>query len=186
MAPDSAPMAPPETSAPAAAYTASPSFAAPLSAGDQAKVDAYLTREATRQRLQDYFDAPGENAAIAADIWREIEQLEAEGRIVGFEAMHMKLSWLALNSGDEAAYEQEAAALVEEYVKRDRAARAAFKPEDIPGYSDYKSREAEIIAEVNAMEEFPQGQTRQQYLRVRLLQARKEAYGETGEQAPPR
>jgi hypothetical protein len=179
-------MAPPETSAPAAAYTASPSFAAPLSAGDQAKVDAYLTREATRQRLQDYFDAPGENAAIAADIWREIEQLEAEGRIVGFEAMHMKLSWLALNSGDEAAYEQEAAALVEEYVKRDRAARAAFKPEDIPGYSDYKSREAEIIAEVNAMEEFPQGQTRQQYLRVRLLQARKEAYGETGEQAPPR
>ncbi|MEM9760664.1 MAG: hypothetical protein AAF933_15585, partial [Pseudomonadota bacterium] len=62
----------------------------------------------------------------------------------------------------------------------------AFKPENIPGFTDYKTREAEIIAEVNGMDSFPQGQTRQQYLRERLLEARIEAYGEGGEQVPPR
>ncbi|MEL7047022.1 MAG: hypothetical protein AAGL66_18720, partial [Pseudomonadota bacterium] len=102
------------------------------------------------------------------------------------EAMHLKLSWLALNTPDEATYEKEAAALVEDYAARDRAAREAFNPENIPGYTDYKTREAEILAEVNRMDSFPQGQTRQQYLRERLLEARIEAYGEGGEQAPPR
>lgn len=168
-----------------------PSDSAPLvpeaafSAVDQAKIDAYLALEATRQRLQEYFDAPEENAEIADDIWREIGQLENDGRIAGFEAMHLKLSWLALNSEDEAAYQRAAEQLKKDYMERDRAARAAYRPDDIPGYTDYKRREAEIIAEVQAMQEFPQGQTRQQYLRERLLQARIEAYGETGEQAPP-
>ncbi len=157
----------------------------PLSDEQIARVDAYLELENTRQEIQDYFDDPEGQADNAQVIMDAINALERDGRVIGFEAMHLKLSWLALNSPDEATYEAQAAALVEDYAARDRAAQEAFKPESIPGYTDYKTREAEIIAEVNGMDSFPQGQTRQQYLRERLLEARIEAYGEGEGRTPP-
>lgn len=157
-----------------------------LSEEQIARVENYLELESTRQSIQDYFDDPFEQADRAPAILDAINQLERDGRVIGFEAMHLKLSWLALNTDDEASYERQATALIEGYAARDRAAQKAFKPESIPGFSDYKAREAEIIAEVNAMDSFPQGQTRQQYLRERLLEARIAAYGEGGEGSPPR
>ncbi len=158
----------------------------PLTEDQIARVDAYLELERTREALREYFDDPEGQADNAQAIYETIDRLEREGRVIGFEAMHMKLSWLALNTPDEATYEERATELMEDYAAKDRAAREAFKPESIPGFTDYKTREAEIIAEVNRMDSFPQGQTRQQYLRERLLEARIEAYGEGGEQSPPR
>jgi hypothetical protein len=143
-----------------------------------ARVQAYLSLEDTRRSLQAYFSSPGTSSADPKAILETIDALERDGRLVGLEALHLKVAWLALNSSDEDDYRARARSLIDEYAERDRAARAAFDPGAIPGYTDYKVREAEIIAEVNGMDSFPQGQTRQQYLRERLLQARIEAYGE--------
>ena len=56
--------------------------------------------------------------------------------------------------------------------------QAAPPPDHGPAFTDYKAREAAILAEVLARDSFPGGMSREAYLEERLAEARREAYGE--------
>jgi hypothetical protein len=144
------------------------------------RVKAYLQREADRETLQAYFDNPDDNPAQAGAIWDLIETLESEQRVVGFEALHLKIAWLSVNSPDQEAFQQRAENLLAQYREQAERRRAAHDPRKIPGFERYKAMERDIIAEVSAMQHFPDGHSRQSYLRQRLQQARVEAYGSGG------
>jgi hypothetical protein len=182
----------PSEVAPAAATTAVPAVEAPPpgpapAAAQPDRVDlsdavlaAYLEREQDRALLRDYFAEPEARRDQADEVWRLIETLETEGRVLAFEGLHLKMAWLEVNSASEAEFRERAEALLQDYRERARAAAQRYDPADVPGFNRYKELEREIIAEVQAMSTFPDGMDRQTYLRQRLQAARIEAYGGAG------
>ncbi|WP_157976575.1 hypothetical protein [Parahaliea mediterranea] len=143
------------------------------------RVVAYLSRERDKSTLRGYFDDPGASELSADEAWALIEQVEAEGRVMGFEALHLKLAWLERNSASEEEFQQRASQLLAQYRQRAEQAAQAGSPERNPAFVDYKQRERQIMDEVAAMDDIPNGMTRQAYLRQRLLEARMAAYGES-------
>jgi len=139
------------------------------------KVQAYLKREQEKNTLKQYFEQPtGHNPE---SIYNLIEKIESEGRLLGFEALNLKLAWLEINTPDEGAFKAASQKLLNTYKQRAAQAAENYAPEKIAGYSEYKKMETEIINEVMAMDSFPNGHSQQSYLRERLLKARILAYG---------
>ncbi|UTA48917.1 hypothetical protein L1F30_05060 [Simiduia sp. 21SJ11W-1] len=140
------------------------------------EVQAYLQREADKAAMQAYFNSDPNNPDTAKAMWDYIERLEAQGSVMGFEALHLKMAWLQKNSANEAAFKERADALVAHYREHASASAALNNPENTPQFKTYKAEEKAIVAEVNAMSQIPNGLSRQAYLRERLLQARQRAY----------
>ncbi|GAB3285650.1 hypothetical protein [Parahaliea aestuarii] len=150
----------------------------PLDLADP-RIASYLSREQDKSALQAYFANPDASELSAAAAWRLIEQVEADGRVMGFEALYLKLAWLERNSGSEAEFQRRSAELLAQYRQRAEQAARDDSPERDPAFADYKQRERQIMDEVAAMDDIPNGLTRQAYLRQRLLEARMAAYGES-------
>ncbi|BFM11982.1 hypothetical protein R50072_21350 [Simiduia litorea] len=146
-----------------------------------ASVQQYLKRQTDKQALHDYFNTSGNDADEAKAIWLQIETLEAEGGVLGFEALHLKMAWLEKNSTDRAAFEAEAKDLLAHYQEKSQASTEKYNPENTPEFKSYKAQELQIIQEVNRLDTIPRGLSREQYLREKLLAARMAAYGEGAE-----
>ncbi|MEX2963773.1 hypothetical protein [Microbulbifer sp. TYP-18] len=146
------------------------------------RVEAYLRKERDKLSLDDYFNGDDDTLSDQ-EIWQLIETIEAEGRVMAYEALALKLAWLERNSADKAAFEQAAAELVEGYREKSQRHTAEYDPyKEVPGFAEYKQREVEIVKEVQQMTSFPDGMSRQEYLRQRLQEARKKAYAGQGTQ----
>ncbi|NVK37039.1 MAG: hypothetical protein HWE18_03860 [Gammaproteobacteria bacterium] len=153
-----------------------PSDAEQASWLEHPNVKAYFARQEQKQTIKEYFDNPAGHDPQA--IYELIEKIESEGRMVAFEALSLKLAWLEKNTTDKATFQAKSQAIIDAYKQKAQAMNDAYQPEDIPGFTQYKAQEKRIIAEVNAMTQFPEGHNKQSYLRERLLQARILAYGE--------
>ena len=140
------------------------------------RVQSWLALEENKRLLTNYF-ADAENSALNdGEAWALIEQAEREGRVIGFEAMHMKIAWLERNSANAEEFNRRRDELIADYRQRAEKMNRDYDPASIPGFTDYKAREADIIREVRAMETIPDGLSEQAYLRQRLLEARIEAF----------
>lgn len=141
------------------------------------RVKSYFQREEDKQSLSDYFSGePGE--LTDEEAWQLIGDVEREGRVMAYEALSMKLAWLERNSANKAEFDSTAAELVEEYRQRAKRSAEGYDPyRDVPGFADYKEAEKRIVRQVQEMDSFPDGMSRQEYLRKRLQEARGKAYG---------
>lgn len=144
------------------------------------RVEGYFKRRQDRQVLTEYFSPNGDGGGHDSEaVWQLIESIESEGRMLAYEAMALKLAWLERNSADKAEFDMAARELVEGYRQRAEQSAREYDPyQDVPGFAEYKEAEARIVREVQQMDSFPDGMSRQQYLRKRLQEAREEAYGE--------
>ncbi|MFC6634530.1 hypothetical protein [Microbulbifer taiwanensis] len=141
------------------------------------RVQTYFQRQKDKQALSDYFSDEG-GELTAEEVWQLIETIEREGRMMAYEAMALKLSWLERNSASKAGFDAAARELVEEYRQKSSQSTEEYNPyEDVPGFTEYKKAEKRIVREVQQMSTFPNGMSRQEYLRERLLEAREAAYG---------
>ncbi|WP_145924336.1 hypothetical protein [Microbulbifer aggregans] len=141
------------------------------------RVQEYLAEETDKRALQDYF-AGGDGEISDDEAWALIERIEHEGRVLAFEALTLKLAWLDRNSDNKDDYDQRSAEILAQYRQRSERQLQQYDPyEEVPGFARYKELEAEIVREVQQMESFPEGVSRQAYLRQRLQAARQEAYG---------
>ncbi|MGL6160558.1 hypothetical protein [Microbulbifer sp.] len=139
------------------------------------RVQRYFQREKDKRSLQDYFNNSGELSA--EESWQLIESIESEGRIMGYEAMALKLAWLERNSASKGEFDRAAGELVESYRRKSQQSAEEYDPyEDVPGFAEYKETEAQIVREVQQMTTFPDGISKQEYLRRRLQEAREKAY----------
>jgi len=141
------------------------------------KVINYFEHEQDKIALDSYFN--DENARYSSEqIWTLIEKIETEGRVFAFEALSLKLRWLEKNAASREEFEARSQMIISSYRQRAEDAQKAFDPNDIPGFAEYKEVEAQIVARINDMHSFPNGMSRQDYLRQELLAARVKAYGE--------
>lgn len=141
-------------------------------------VQDWLRQEAGKIALRDWFADPAGSQLTAGEAWKMIEQAESEGRVMAFEALHLKIAWLERESESRDEFERRSARLLAEYEERAEQRTAARSPGQVPGFSAYKEQERQIIDEVNALESIPGGLSRQAYLRERLMEARIDAYGQ--------
>lgn len=140
-------------------------------------VRRYLEREARKESLQAYF-SDLENHDNAEAAWKLIDEIERDGGMLAYEALALKLRWLEQTSADKAAFDSAAEELLDEYRQRAQRSTEAYNPyEDVPGFAEYKALERKIVAEVRELDRFPDGMSREEYLRKRLQEAREQAYG---------
>ncbi|WP_105101945.1 hypothetical protein [Microbulbifer pacificus] len=140
-------------------------------------VRRYLEREARKESLQAYFsDLESYDNAEAA--WKLIDEIERDGGMLAYEVLALKLRWLEQTSVDKATFNAAAESLLDEYRQRTQHSVDAYDPyQDVPGFAEYKALERKIVAEVRALDRFPDGMSRDEYLRKRLQEAREQAYG---------
>ena len=111
----------------------------------------------------------------AAALAKEIDRREAAGELALSEALLMQVGLVQAEGGDEAAQKARADALLARYQALSAAREAQAKAPDAR-FSRYKSEEKRIVDEVMALDSIPDGLSRDQYLRQRLLEAREQAY----------
>lgn len=144
------------------------------------RVEKYLQREEDKGALEAYFNGDGGDHTDE-EIWQLIEAIEGEGRVMAYEGLALKLAWLERNSASKAEFDAAARELMEKYRREAESSAREYDPyEDVPGFAEYKQAEQRIIERVKAMDSFPDGASRQEYLRQQLQAAREKAYSNSG------
>jgi hypothetical protein len=177
-----APGAPPaaESGTAVAAGTPTPAMAS-LQATPQAQ--AHRDRQRFEADAKDFFArAPSlrtvERSERADALTRQIDRYEAEGGLSAGEAVLLRTALVKATVDDPARQAEEVAAIADRYRAHADQRMAAFAAQQANDsrFQSYKTREAQVVAEVMAMTSVPAGLTRDQYLRQRLQQERERAY----------
>lgn len=153
---------------------------------------AYRNRMAFEQRVRGFLrDAHtlDENTRReqAQAIGREIDQREQARELSAGESVVLRVSLIEAAEQDQAERIRQSQALVDRYRQQTAARQAAFEEQQRQdaGFQAYKVREAQIVSEVMAMTRYPGGMSRDDYLRMRLQEARQATYGAQGPAPTP-
>lgn len=140
----------------------------------------FAEREQFHARVRTFFaEAPAlsqsEKVERAQGLSQDISRYEAAGELSASEALLLKTALIRESVTDPAAQAAQIAALQKNYQAESGRLLAEWQARPDPAFELYKAREREIVAEVNAMSEIPDGLSRNEYLRQRLQRAREEA-----------
>jgi hypothetical protein len=119
--------------------------------------------------------SPAQRNSQAQALREQIETYEQRRELAMSESLLLQLGLIQLTASDEQAQKDQAAALVARYkaLSAEREAKATVPSAE---FRRYKSDEKRIVEEVLSMDSFPDGLSRDEYLRQRLQQAREEHY----------
>lgn len=110
-------------------------------------------------------------------LFAKISELEAATYFTADQGLVLKLAVLGKAlTGQE--LETAAKQLKAAYQNQSEAILAAHAANSDPLWAEYKQREREIVKEVLALSEYPEGLSREQYLQQRLDAARREIYSQ--------
>lgn len=158
----------------------SPALAS-LQATPQAR--AFRDRQRFEADARDFFARAASLRAVelserAGALTRQIDAYEAAGGLSAGEAVLLRTALVRATVDDPARQAEEVAAIAERYRTHADQRMAAFVAQQAndPRFQAYKTREAQVVAEVMAMTSVPAGLTRDQYLRQRLQEERERAY----------
>ena len=158
----------------------SPALAS-LQATPQAR--AYRDRQRFEADARDFFARAASLRAVerserSGALTRQIDAYEAAGGLSAGEAVLLRTALVRATVDDPARQAEEVAAIAERYRTHADQRMAAFAAQQAndPRFQAYKTREAQVVAEVMAMTSVPAGFTRDQYLRQRLQEERERAY----------
>ena len=119
--------------------------------------------------------SPAQRASQAQALREQIERYEQRNELAMSESLLLQLGLIKLTTDDEQAQTDQAAALVARYqaLSAEREAKAAQPSAE---FQRYKHDEKRFVEEVLRMDSFPDGLSRDEYLRQRLQQAREQHY----------
>lgn len=143
---------------------------------------ASLERGAFHERARAFFaEAPAlepeERAKRALEIEKDIDAHEASSALSAGEAFVLRSALIRETVADPDLRQQQQEALADRY-RQDAGRRIASATRADPEFELYKAREAEIVAQVLAMDEIPDGLSRDEYLRRRLQSEREALLGD--------
>jgi hypothetical protein len=174
---------------PAALAAARPAVDPPRPGADFSEapeVERYRESIAFRDDLRAFFaDAralpEAERAARSSALLAQLDAQERDGRVLPEEAHLIRLAVLRVTVDDPAVLESETRRVNDDYRRHVERAAANRIPD--PRDGEYQVRQAEIAREVMALDEIPDGLSREDYLRRRLRDLRIEVYAD-GAPAP--
>lgn len=160
----------------------------PSTVGPDEQFKHYMTFERDMRRfLRDQEDMTlDERKLLASDLSHRIDEREKNKHLNAGEGLKLKIALIHATEPDEDKQALQVAELIARYRARAERQQAAFldAQQRDPRFQAYKTREAQIVAEVQAMRSFPDDMSRSEYLRQRLLEARAAIYyaPQTGQQ----
>lgn len=109
---------------------------------------------------------------------REIDQREQAREMSADEAMMLRIGLIHAAVKDDMQRVAQSQEVVDRYRKQTAERQAAFlaKQKQEAHFQAYKAAEARIVSEVLAMQSYPGGLSRDDYLRLRLQEARETIY----------
>lgn len=121
---------------------------------------------------------PVERSRQARELSASIDKYEREGGLSAGEALLLRSALVKATVTDETRQAAQIAELMQDYHARADRGTAEYlaQHQRDPRFQDYKARERSIVAEVMALQAIPGGLSRDEYLRLRLQQAREAAY----------
>lgn len=130
-----------------------------------------------RRLVKDAANLNDEDKQIKVDeINKQISELEKAEKISKVEHLMLQLALVKLSAENEEQAKQKSQHLITQFQQLSAERTQAYINNPSPKFKDYKSREKTIVAEVMAMEVFPDGLTREEYLAQRLAEARQASY----------
>jgi hypothetical protein len=122
--------------------------------------------------------APDERNRQAKILLTQLDQREKSRYVSAGEALNLRIALIRATEPDEEKQALQIAELIARYKTVAERRQTQFVAEQAadPKFQAYKTREAQIVAEVEAMRSFPSGVSRDEYLRQRLLEARAAIY----------
>ena len=119
--------------------------------------------------------SPAQRERQAQALREQIETYEQRSELAMSESLLLQLGLIQLTTGDEQAQKDQASALVARYkaISAEREAKTAHPSAE---FRRYKADEKRIVEEVLSMDSYPDGLSRDEYLRQRLQQAREQHY----------
>ncbi|MCQ4165059.1 hypothetical protein [Tahibacter harae] len=146
---------------------------------------AYFEREAFEQQARRFFDTaaqldPAAREREAAGLEQAVDRYEAARQLSAGEAMNLRLGLIQATVADEVERGARQAELIARYRQDGARREAQFMQQQAAdaAFADYKRREAQIVTEVMALPQIPDGLTREEYLRRRLQRERERAAGQ--------
>ncbi len=147
------------------------------------EAQAYRDRRHFEADAKDFFAHAASMRAVerserADALTRQIDAYEAADGLSAGEAVLLRTALVRATIDDPAQQAEEVAAIADRYRTHADQRMAAFAAQQAsdPRFQAYKTREAQVVAEVMAMTSIPAGLTRDQYLRQRLQEERERAY----------
>jgi hypothetical protein len=120
---------------------------------------------------------PAERQRRAREIESEIDEHETSRALSAGEAFVLRSALIRETIADPDLRQRQQQALADRY-RQDAERRIASATRSDPEFELYKAREAEIVAQVMAMDEIPGGLSRDEYLRRRLQSEREALLGD--------
>lgn len=111
----------------------------------------------------------------ARELLATVDRFETEGYLTGPETLALRLSLLRYALPPD-EYRDSAQRLIDAARQQTAKAEQAWATRSDPRHERYRQLEREIVEQSITMTSFPEGQTRQDYLRERLLALRTEIY----------
>jgi hypothetical protein len=174
-----------EPAAPIASTAADPNAA--LASTPEART--YRSRQVFEQEMRAFMREAknldeDKRIARARAMNREIDQREKNLELSAGEAMMLRVGLIQAAIENESERVKQVQAIVRRYREQSAARQRAFlaQQQRDEQFQTYKAREAQIVSEVLAMTSYPGGMSRDDYLRIRLQEARQVIYGA---QRPP-
>lgn len=147
---------------------------------------AYQSRLAFERHARSFLrDAPAMDDRTriqrAQALSREIDRREQARELSADEAVMLRIGLIHAAVKDDRERVRQAQEVVDRYRKQTAERQAAFlaKQRRDAQFQAYKAAEARIVSEVLAMSSYPNGMSRDDYLRLRLQEARETIYAAT-------
>ena len=143
---------------------------------EEKQVEQVMLDHQTFQRdIHDFLKSDGNRNATntSKDLERMLGKLAAQQLVTPFEELMIRLA-LSKHTLSEDDFQEESTRLMAEYDRTVKQKQSGTKPNS--KHLAYKEKEQEIMYEVLAMDEYPDGLSRDEYLKQRLDQVRSEVY----------
>ena len=170
-----------QAKAPAAPAATAPAADPALASTPEAR--AYQDRLAFERQTRSFLsDAPNldDNTRIkrAQALSREIDRREQTRELSASEAVMMRIGLIHAAVQDEGQRISQSQEVIDRYRRQTSERQAAFaaKQKEDARFQAYKAAESRIVSEVLAMQSYPGGLSRDDYLRLRLQEARETIY----------
>lgn len=169
--------------APVATQAAPGADAAADMAASTPEARAYQSRLAFERQAREFVrDAPKLDPSTrlrrAQALSREIDRRERMRELSADEAVVLRVGLIHAAVEDEMQRIRQSQEVIDRYRSDTQARQRAYLDQQSsdPRFRQYKAAESRIVAEVSRMRAFPDGMSREDYLRLRLQQAREAIY----------
>lgn len=152
-----------------------------LSEQEQAELDAYLKQLAAGNRIKQQLEelqslSGNDQEQLAQSMLQQVDNFFEQKQISQSELLFLKLAVMKYVMSPD-SYKEYASSEIKNYEQLSQQKWQEYLNNRSPEFIDYKQKERELVERIMQMNSFPDGLTREQFLRQEIEKLKAKAYG---------